>query len=144
MHPMKHAAAVLSAACLAAVLVLAGPAARAQNIPAADVPINDKTAIFCPDNTGTPRLQTYSNLGGVMRRYAERFQFQMSVEPGPPLKVVFSDPASTPYAITYSVQPYRDDAGRTGILLLNMHLFLDGADRDVTGASMCYFTEFGK
>jgi hypothetical protein len=138
MHSMKYAA-------LAALLVLAAaPAAGAQNVDAASVPINDRTSIFCPDNTGTPRLQTYSNLGDVMRRFKQRFQFSMSVQPGSPLQVVFSDPADTPYSITYSVQPYRDDAGRTGILLLKMHLFLDGTDRDVTGPGMCYFTEFGK
>jgi len=118
------------------------PTAKAQAVP--DVPINDKTQIFCTDNTGTPRLQTYSNLGAVMRRYAERFQFKMSVEPGAPEKLVFSDPAATPYSITYTVEPYRDDAGRTGILLINMHLFLDGADRDVDGPPMCYFTEYGR
>ena len=139
---MKYAAPIFAFAALA--LAAAVHAARAQAPSAAEVPINDNTLIFCRDNTGTPVLQTYSNLGAVMRRYAQRFQFGMSVEPGPPLQVVFSDPASTPYRITYSVQPYRDDAGRTGILLLNMHLFLDGADRDVTGPPMCYFTEYGR
>jgi hypothetical protein len=134
---MKYAAVAL-------LLLFAAPAARAQNVDEASVPINEQTSIFCPDNTGTPRLQTYSNLGAVMRRYKQRFQFSMSVQPGPPLQVVFSDPADTPYSITYSVQPYRDDAGRSGILLLKMHLFLDNADRDVTGPPMCYFTEFGK
>jgi hypothetical protein len=138
MHPMNR-----RLLALAAVLVAMGAsAARSQSI--ADVPINDKTQIFCADNTGEPRLQTYANLGGVMRRYAERFHFDMSVEPGSPLKVVFSRPSETPYSITYSVQPYRDGAARTGILLLSMHLFLDNADRDVTGAAMCYFTEYGK
>lgn len=132
------------AAALALTLAAAVSGARAENLPAAAVPINDKTLIFCRDNTGTPVLQTYSDLGAVMRRYAQRFQFALSVEPGPPLQVVFSDPASTPYRITYSVQPYRDDAGRTGILLLSMHLFLDGTDRDLTGPPMCYFTEYGR
>ena len=123
-------------------LALSAPVAHAQSI--ADVPINDKTQIFCRDSTGTPVLQTYSNLGGVMRRWKERFQFDMSIEPGTPLKVVFSNPTQTPYSLTYMVQPYRDDIGHTGILLLSMHLFLDNADRDVDGAAMCYFTEFGK
>ena len=108
------------------------------------MPINDKTQIFCRDSTGTPVLQTYSNLGGVMRRYEQRFHFNMSVEPGTPLKLVFSNPQETPYAITYAVEPYRDAAGRVGILLDSMHLYLDNADRDVTGSAMCYFTEFGK
>lgn len=133
-----------SFAALAVLFFAAAWGAEAQGIAASDVPINDQTQIFCRDNTGVPVLQTYSNLGGVMRRYAQRFQFSMSVEPGAPLKVVFSDPGHTPYEITYSVQPYQDEAGRKGILLLNMHLFLDNADRDVTGPSMCYFTEFGK
>jgi hypothetical protein len=119
----------------------AAPAARAQAV--ADVPINDQTQIFCRDNTGTPVLQTYSNLGQVKRRFAERFHFDMSVQPGTPLKVVFSNP-ETPYSITYTVEAYRDPAGRSGILLDNMHLFLENADRDVAGAAMCYFTEYGK
>ena len=127
-----------------AVLFLAGatPVAQAQSV--ADVPINAQTQIFCRDNTGEPVLQRYSNLGGVMRRYAERFHFDMSVQPGSPLKVVFSKPDETPYSITYSVEPYRDEAGRTGILLDKMHIYLDNADRDIDGPPMCYFTEFGK
>ena len=133
---------IRTAAALAVVLLAAGAAAHAQGI--SDVPINDKTAIFCRDNTGEPRLQTYANLGGVMRRYTERFHFDMSVEPGAPLKLVFSNPADSPYAITYEVQPYRDGAGRMGILLLSMHLFLENTDRDITGAAMCFFTEYGK
>jgi hypothetical protein len=151
MHQMKDsslrcrlaaASARGAGVALAAVLAFTASVARAQSI--ADVPINDSTAIFCRDNTGTPVMQTYANLGGVMRRYQQRFQFGMSVQPGDPLKVVFSDPATTPYAITYDVQPYRDDAGRKGILLLSMHLYLDGTDRDVTGSAMCFFTEYGK
>ena len=130
------------AALAAFVLSLGAPLAQAQSL--SEVPINDKTAIFCRDNTGTPVLQTYANLGGVMRRWKDRFQFDMSIEAGSPLKVVFSNPAQTPYSLTYSVQPYRDEVGRTGILLLSMHLFLDNADRDISGSSMCYFTEFGK
>ena len=128
-------------AALAVLLLATASAARAQA--PADVPINAQTSIFCRDNTGTPVLQTYSNLGGVMRRWNERFHFDMSVEPGAPLKVVFSNP-ETPYSITYTVEPYRDEAGRTGILLDTMHLFLDNADRDVEGVPMCYFTEYGK
>jgi len=132
-------AAFLSAGLL---LLAAAPAARAQAV--TDVPINDQTQIFCRDSTGTPVLQTYSNLGQVKRRFAERFHFDMSVQPGQPLKVVFSNPAETPYAITYVVEPYRDSAGRSGILLDTMHLFLDNADRDVDGVPMCYYTEYGR
>jgi hypothetical protein len=131
-----------AAAALAVAFLAAAPAAWALDI--ADVPINEKTPIFCRDNTGEPVLQTYAALGGVMRRYAERFHFDMSVEPGKPLKVVFSNPSESPYSITYTVEPYRDPAGHTGILLDKMHLFLDNADRDVDGVPMCYFTEYGK
>jgi len=134
-------------AALALLFLAAASSAGAQsiaNVPIADVPINDKTPIFCRDNTGTPVLQTYSNLGGVMRRWSERFHFDMSVEPGNPLKVVFSNPSESPYSITYTVEPYRDPEGRSGILLDTMHLFLDNADRDVKGVPMCYFTEYGK
>jgi hypothetical protein len=136
MHSMTRSLAAL------AVLLLA-TAAAGHALAAPDVPINAQTQIFCRDNTGTPVLQTYSNLGGVMRRWNERFHFDMSVQPGSPLKVVFSNTES-PYSITYQVEPYRDEAGRTGILLDSMHIFLDNADRDVQGVPMCYFTEYGK
>ena len=129
------------AALAAFVLALGAPLAQAQSL--ADVPINDKTPIFCRDNTGTPVLQTYSDLGGVMRRWKDRFKFDMSVEAGSPLKLVFSN-TETPYALTYTVQPYRDEVGRTGVLLDSLHIFLDNADRDIYGSAMCYFTEFGK
>jgi hypothetical protein len=129
-------------AALAVLLLATASAARAQA--PADTPINAQTQLFCRDNNGTPVLQTYSNLGGVMRRWNERFHFDMSVQQGSPLKVVFSNPADTPYSIVYTVEPYRDPAGRSGILLDNMHIFLDNADRDVDGAAMCYFTEYGK
>jgi hypothetical protein len=126
-----------------AVLLLATASAASAQAPA-DLPIDAQTQLFCRDNSGTPVLQTYSNLGGVMRRWKERFHFDMSVESGAPLKVLFSNPAETPYSITYTVEAYRDPAGRSGILLDNMHIFLDNADRDVDGAAMCYFTEYGK
>ena len=128
------ALALLSAACASQV--------RAQTL--ADVPINADTQLFCRDNNGEPQLFAYSNLGGVMRRYETRFRFDMSVEAGTPLVLKFSRPAETPYSITYEVRPYRDGAGRKGLLLDSMHLFLDNADRDITGAAMCLFTEFGK
>ncbi len=131
-----------TAAALAVLLLAAAPAAHALDI--ADVPINEKTQLFCRDNTGEPRLQTYANLGGGMRRFTERFHFDMSVEPGAPLKMVFSKPSETPYSITYTVEPYRDSAGHLGILLNRMHIFLDNADRDLDGVSMCFFTEYGK
>ena len=136
---MNRTPAALAALLLA---VAVTPEARAQAAP--EAAINAQTQIFCRDNTGTPVLQTYANWGAVMRRYAERFHFDMSVQPGQPLKVVFSNPAESPYAITYTVEPYRDSAGRTGILLDKMHLFLDNADRDVEGVPMCYFTTYGK
>ena len=142
---MNRTAAARSALLLAALLLAvarAAPEARAQ--PAPEAPINAQTQIFCRDNTGTPVLQTFANWGAVMRRYAERFHFDMSVQPGTPLKVVFSNAAESPYSITYTVEPYRDPAGRSGILLDNMHLFLDNADRDVGGVPMCYFTTYGK
>ena len=74
MYPMTR-----SLAALAVLLLATASAARAQSVP--DVPINAQTAIFCRDITGAPVLQTYSNLGGVMRRWNERFNFDMSVEP---------------------------------------------------------------
>ena len=135
---MIRPAAILAVLCLAAAF-----AAHAQ--PATDVAINPQTQIFCRDNTGSPVLQTYANLGGVMRRYGERFHFDLTVEPGSPTtKLVFSMPSETPYSITYTVEPYRDPQGRSGILLDSMHIFLDNADRDVDGVPMCYFTEYGK
>jgi hypothetical protein len=129
-------------AALAVLLLATASAAHAQA--PAGPPIDAQTQLFCRDNSGTPVLQTYSNLGGVMRRWKERFKFDMSVRSGAPLLVVFSNPAETPYSIIYTVEAYRDPAGRNGILLDSMHIFLDNADRDVEGAAMCYFTEYGK
>ncbi|HEY4030685.1 MAG TPA: hypothetical protein VGM25_10100 [Caulobacteraceae bacterium] len=137
----RHIAAPSFLLLAAFLLAATAPAAHAQT---PDVPINAQTQIFCRDNTGTPVLQTYSNWGAVMRRYADRFHFDMSIQSGQPEQVVFSNPAETPYSITYTVEPYRDPAGRSGILLDKMHLFLDNADRDVDGVPMCYFTEYGK
>ncbi len=131
-----------AAATLAVLLLTTASAARAQG--AAGALIDGTTPIFCRDNTGVPVLQTYANLGGVMRRYGERFHFDMTVQPGNPTTLVFSKPDETPYSITYTVEPYRDDAGRSGVLLDKMHIFLENADRDVQGVAMCYFTEYGK
>ena len=121
---------------------LAAAPARAQTL--ADVPINASTNLFCRGNDGLPVFQTYANLGKVMQRWNERFKFEMSVQPGNPLTVLFSAPAASPYSISYVVTPYRDVTGRTGIVLKSMHLFLENADRDVDGSAMCFFTVFGK
>ena len=130
---------------LCAVILLTAAAAtpaRAQSI--SDVPINASTNLYCRGNDGQPVFQTYANLGKVMQRWSERFKFEMSVQPGNPLTVMFSAPTASPYFISYVVTPYRDVTGRTGIVLESMHLFLDNADRDVEGAAMCFFTVFGK
>ena len=129
---------VLIPALLAA--ALAAGAAHAQAPPALD----DNTLLFCKGDSGDIRPMTYANLGTVVRRYASRFSFNLTVQPGPPLTLVFSDPANTPYSVTYQAQPYTDDTGRKGVAVLSMHLFLDNADREVTGTPMCYFTEFGR
>ena len=105
--------------------------------------LDDNTLLFCKGDTGDIRPMTYANLGVVARRYASRFNFKLTVQ-GPPLQLVFSNPAETPYSVTYKAQAYTDDVGRKGVLVQSMHLFLDNADRDVTGTPMCYFTEFGR
>lgn len=133
--------ALLERTVLIALLLSPAPA-FAQSL--ADVPINDKTNLFCRGADGEPQFQTYANLGDVMRRMKDRFHFAMSVQPGKPLSLVFSAPAETPYSISYVISPYRDISGRTGILLESMHLSLDNADRDLEGVPMCYFTVFGK
>ena len=121
-----------------AALFLVGTGMSAHAEAAADAPITDKTQIFCRDNTGTPVLQTYANWGAVMHRYADRFHFGMTVtvDPGQPLKVVFSNAPDSPYSISYVVEPYKDSAGRSGVLLDSMHIFLENADRDVDGVGM--------
>ena len=133
------------AAAFGALLILAcfaAAPARAQAL--SEVPINEKTNLYCRGPDGEPVFQTYANLGKVMQRWSERFKFTMSVQPGKPLTVLFSAPGDTPYSISYVVTPYRDVSGRMGIVLESMHLFLDNADRDVYGAPMCFFTVFGK
>ena len=132
-------------AALGVLLLLAVAApARAQPATLADVPINEQTNLFCLGNDGQPQFQTYANLGDVMRRMTQRFKFDMSVQPGKPLTLMFSAPADSPFFISYVIEPYRDVSGRKGILLKTMHLFLDNADRDIDGPPMCYFTVFGK
>jgi hypothetical protein len=128
-----------------AATALTTAAARAQTPTPANAPmtLDDNTALFCASDTGDIRPMTYANLGVVVRRYAARFNFKLSVQ-GPPLTLVFSSPADTPYSVTYKAQPYTDDIGHKGVLIQSMHLFLDNADRDITGTPMCYFTEFGK
>ena len=132
----------LCALVLLTTAAVAAPA-RAQTA-LADVPINESTNLFCTGNDGQPQFQTYANLGDVMRRMTTRFHFDMSVQPGKPLALMFSAPADSPFFISYVIEPYRDVSGRAGILLKSMHLFLDNADRDIEGVPMCYFTVFGK
>lgn len=131
-------------AALGAVFLLALAAAapaRAQDL--SDVPINASTNLYCRGLDGEPQFQTYANLGNVIRRMADRFHFDMTVEAGKPLILRFSAPADSPFFISYEILPYRDVTGRTGIVLESMHMFLDNADRDITGPPMCYFTVFG-
>jgi hypothetical protein len=134
----------LERALCAAILLTALVAAPARAQALSDVPINASTNLFCRGNDGQPTFQTYANLGDVMRRWAQRFKFEMSVQPGKPLTVLFSAPGVSPYSISYVVTPYQDVSGRKGIVLESMHLFLENADRDVDGAAMCFFTVFGK
>lgn len=123
---------------LAAAAAMSG-AAHAQALPVLD----DNTLLFCKGDSGEVRPMTYANLGTVTRRYASRFNFKLTVQ-GPPLVLVYSNPTEAPYSVTYQAQPYTDITGRKGVEITSMHLFLDNADRDVTGTPMCYFTEFGR
>ena len=136
---MRRALILAPMVCALAATALAAGTAHAQAPPALD----DNTLLFCKGDTGEIRPMTYANLGTVARRYATRFNFKLTVQ-GPPLTLVFSSPGETPYSVTYQAQPYTDDTGRKGVEVLSMHLFLDNADRDVTGTPMCYFTEFGR
>jgi hypothetical protein len=122
----------------AALVALAAPA-QAQAPPKIDA----DTQLFCQGDDGEIRAMNYFKLGDVIRRYQTRFNFEFSVQ-GPPLRLVFANPAQTPYSVTYKAQEYTDTAGRHGIAITSMHLFLDNADRDIVGTPMCYFTEFGK
>lgn len=131
------------------VLILAGMAMALAGAARAQAPIapagglDDNTLLFCRGDTGEVRPMTYANLGTVTRRYQSRFHFDLTVK-GPPLTLTYSNPAESPYSVTYQAQFYTDETGRKGVEMLSMHLFLDNADRDVTGTPMCYFTEFGK
>lgn len=124
-------------------LALAAVTGAAHAQAPAPLALDDNTTLFCAGDLGDIRPMTYANLGVVARRYASRFMFKLTVQ-GPPLTLVFGDPDATPYSVTYKARPYTDDTGRKGVLIESMHLFLDNADRDVTGTPMCYFTEFGK
>ena len=131
--------AALALILAAAALGLAHPATAQPTSPEA---LDDTTQLFCKDATGEIQPMKYASLGTVVRRYAERFSFTLSIDPG--MKAMKFSNATTPFFISYVIQPYRDDAGHTGLALLSMHMSLENFDEELKGNDMCYFTQFGK
>jgi len=129
------AALILASAALG----LAQPA-LAQ--PASPEALDDATPLFCKDSTGEIQPMKYASLGTVVRRYAERFSFTLSIDRD--LRAFRFSNTQTPFFITYVTQPYRDDLGHAGVALLSMHMSLENFDEDIKGNDMCYFTQFGK
>ena len=122
-------------------LGLAAPApARTQTAP--DVKIDATTSLFCKDDSGDIKPVNYASLGTLMRKYAERYNFKLIVE-RPPLVLDFANPDESPFFIRYTAEPYRDESGRTGVLLLSLHVSMQSVDRQTKGTSLCYFAAFG-
>ena len=130
------------ALALAALLLAAVQPAAAQAPPTGRPKVDETTQLFCKGDSGDIEFMKYASLGTVMRRYAERFAFSLSLD-GALRSIKFSND-QVPYFITYETQPYTDDTGRTGLALLSMHLSLENLDEVVTGTTMCYFTQQGK
>jgi hypothetical protein len=114
--------------------------ARAQPTPLAV--IGNTTQLYCKDDSGEIVPMQYASLGSVIRRNQERFQFTMSVN-ADQTEVRFSN-TDTEFFISYKTRPYRNLQGEVGLAFLSMHVALDNFDQDITGTSMCYFTQFGK
>jgi hypothetical protein len=125
---------------LAAALLATTPApAQPSPAPAMDA----ATTLFCKDDTGEIQMVKYASLGTVMRRFAERFNFKLSVQ-GAPMVLTFSNPGETEFFISYQAMPYHDDNGHSGIALLSAHISLENTDEVIQGTGMCYFTAFGR
>jgi hypothetical protein len=129
-------------AALAAVAAIGLPAAPASAQPAAAPVIDATTTLFCKDDTGEIKLVQYVSLGTVMRKFATRFDFKLSVQANP-MVLTFSNPGDSPYFISYQAEPYRDDNGHSGIALLSAHLVLENTEETLNGTGMCFFTAFG-
>ena len=125
-------------AAVAAIGLPSAPAG-AQPAPAA---IDATTTLFCKDDTGEIKLVPYVSLGTVMRKFATRFDFRLSVQASP-MVLTFSNPGESPYFISYKAEPYRDDNGHSGIALLSAHLVLENTEQTLDGTGMCFFTAFG-
>ena len=123
----------------ALILALLGAApAMAQAPPA----IDEATVLFCKGDSGEIELMRYASLGTVMRRFGERFNFSATIAPDL-TSMKFSN-TETDFFISYETQPYRDEAGRSGLALLSMHISLQNIDETVKGTAMCYFSQQGK
>jgi hypothetical protein len=128
------------AAGLAALIVTCLPAsaALAQSAPAT-LPLPDPTTtLLCKGDNGDITPIPYISLGTVMRKYMTRYNFMASLQ-AKPMALVFSNPAESPYFISFTAMPYRDDNGHAGIALLSAHIVLENTDQMIEGSGMCYF-----
>jgi len=129
-------------AAMAAVAALGLPPAPARAQTAATPVIDATTTLFCKDDKGEIQWEKYASLGTVMRKFATRFDFQLSVQANP-MVLTFSNPSESPYFISYKAMPYHDDNGHSGIALLSAHVVLENTEQTLEGTNMCFFTAFG-
>jgi hypothetical protein len=130
-----------TAAALAILTLIALPAspALAQVPPAAPLPLPDPTTtLLCKGDNGDIQPMPYISLGTVMRKYAMRYNFHLSLQASP-MTLIFSNPAESEYFISFEAMPYRDDNGHSGIALLSGHISLENTDQVIKGTGMCYF-----
>jgi hypothetical protein len=125
-------------AAVGALIVIALPASVALAQPAAAPLPDPTTTLLCKGDNGDITPMPYISLGTVMRKYAARYNFHLSVQ-DKPMALVFSNPAESPYFISFQAMPYHDDNGHSGIALLSGHIVLENTDQIVEGTGMCYF-----
>jgi hypothetical protein len=126
------------AAAVAALIVIGLPASVALAQPAAAPLPDPATTLFCKGDNGDIQPMPYISLGTVMRKYAARYNFKLSVQ-ARPMALVFSNPAESEYSISFEAMPYHDDNGHSGIALLSAHVVLENTDQVFQGTGMCYF-----
>lgn len=133
---------LLTAAVAAAVLAASAAPAAAQ-APAPLPVINDATPLFCRDEQGEIKPIPYVTMGTVVRKFAERYHFNLLVQPKP-LVLMFANPGETEYYIRYQADYYKDIYGHQGVVLESAHVSLANTDNEFKGTGMCFFTAFGK
>ena len=125
-----------------AAAILAAPAS-AQAPPPSLPLITEATQLFCKDEQGDIKPIPYVTMGTVIRKFSERYHFNLTVQPKP-LILMFANPGESAFYIRYQADYYKDINGRPGVVLNSAHVSLENTDDEFKGTGMCFFTAFGK